>query len=90
MTTRVKKMSPSDAWGYAASWGSLVRSGDPGACMYGFNEKFRVQSEKHRADCLAWIADCRKIVEAKPGDYDADELEKMDSFVLALKAAPVG
>lgn len=83
------KMTPHDAWLYAASWGSLTRSGDPGACMYGFNEHFRVQSERHRADCLRWIEEhCRPMVISHPGCYDENELDNMDAFVATLKAAP--
>jgi hypothetical protein len=48
-------MTPTKAWETAAQWGSLIRAGDPGACMYGFNEKGLVQSEAHRAACLDWI-----------------------------------
>jgi len=81
-------MSPKDAWLYAASWGSYIRAGDPGACMYGFNENFHVQSEDHRAACLKYISDCRLQVEANPDHYEPDELEQMDAFVAALKAAP--
>lgn len=50
---------PSDAWGIAAQWGSAMTSGDPGACMYGFDERFCVQSEEHRAACLLWIEQCK-------------------------------
>ena len=82
-------MTPSEAWLYAASWGSFMRSGDPGACMYGFDERFKVQSEEHRADCLKWIAGCRLIVEDRPDDYEEDELDQMDDFVEALKAAGI-
>jgi len=74
-------MTPKDAWLYAASWGSLIRSGDPGACMYGFNESCRPQSEEHRQAVLEYVKGCRAAVEASPEDYDDDELEKMDAFV---------
>lgn len=48
-------MTPVKAWETAAQWGSLIRAGDRGACMYGFNEKGLVQSEAHQAACLNWI-----------------------------------
>lgn len=82
------KMSDREALEYAPTWGSFMTNGDPGACMYGFGDKFQVQSEAHRADCLAWMKDCRRNVEERPGDFDDDELERLDSFVAALKAAP--
>jgi hypothetical protein len=80
-------MIKKDAWLYAASWGSFISSGDPGACLYGFDERFRVQSEEHRADCLAEMERNRAHVVATPADYEAGELDKLDSFVEALKAA---
>ena len=83
-------MTKQEAWFYAASWGSYIHSGDPGACMYGFNESFHVQSEEHRRHCLDWIErECRPDVIARPQDYDLDELAQMDAFVVALEAAKV-
>lgn len=82
------RMSPKEAWLYAASWGSYMTSGDPGACMYGFDERFHVQSEAHRAQCLEQMADNRARVVEHPDDYDAGELASLDAFVMALKAAP--
>lgn len=82
-------MAPADAWAYAATWGSAMTSGDPGACMYGFDETCLPQSEAHRRDVLAWIADCRGHVVAAPDDYEADELEQLDSFVRYIEQAPV-
>lgn len=83
-------MSPYDAWLYAATWGSYMRSGDPGACMYGFNERCRPQSEEHRQEVLDWIEkQCRPNVVANPENYDEDELEQMDEFVKYIKHAPL-
>jgi hypothetical protein len=70
-------MTPADAWGFAATWGSYMTAGDPGACMYGFNEKFKMQSEEHRERCFDWITKCREIVENNPGDYESDELANL-------------
>jgi hypothetical protein len=82
-------MSNHEAWLYAASWGSYMTGGDPGACMYGFNESFLVQSEEHRQACLTWMEGCRANVLASPANYEPDELESMASFVEALKLAKV-
>jgi hypothetical protein len=91
MPKPVKTMTPRDAWLYAASWGSYIRSGDPGACMYGFDERGCVQSEKHRADVLAYVkAECRPIIVAHPRNFDRGELEKMDAFISYIEQAPVG
>lgn len=82
-------MTSEEAWLYAATWGSAMTSGDPGAVMYGFDEKFTMQSEAHRRDVLAWMEKCRPLVEKNPDEYDADELEQMDRFINAVKIAPV-
>lgn len=92
-------MSPRAAWGYAASWGSMMTGGDPGACMYGFDERFTVQSEQHRADAPPLI------YLPKPADIDqygrADRIvcvgelrdaadydnHLFDTFAAAVKAA---
>jgi hypothetical protein len=80
-------MTLKDAWLYAAQWGSFIRNGDPGACLYGFDESFRVQSEAHRADCLAEMAKARAAVVAAPQHYDADELEQIDALCERLTSA---
>lgn len=82
-------MDSYEAWEYAAQWGSYMRAGDPGACMYGFDEKFRVQSEQHRADCLDHIMRCKGMVRCNPSLYDADELDKLDELAEAVLAAEV-
>lgn len=82
-------MTPHDAWLYAATWGSYMSAGDPGACMYGFDEKFEVQSENHRAACLAEMEKNRARVVALPEDFEPGELELLDDFVEALKRAPL-
>lgn len=83
-------MSPRAAWGYAAQWGSMMTGGDPGACMYGFDERFHVQSEQHRADCLAWLDGCEAEVRAHPEreEYAADELDQLAALRAAIVAAP--
>lgn len=81
---------PKQAWLYAASWGSYIRNGDPGACMYGFNEHFRVQSEDHREAVRSYLINhCRPGVLAHPEDYERTELAQMDSFLATLASAPV-
>ncbi|WP_145284423.1 hypothetical protein [Rosistilla oblonga] len=70
-----------EAYEYAASWGSFMRSGDPGACMYGFDSDCRPQSEEHRQDVINHMNRCRLMVTERPEDFDADELEKLEAFV---------
>ncbi|WP_417737729.1 hypothetical protein [Rosistilla oblonga] len=73
-------MTPMEAYEYAASWGSFLRSGDPGACLYGFDSDCRPQSEEHRQDVINFMKTCRLNVLERPEDFDGDELEKMDAF----------
>lgn len=85
-------MTPKQFWETAASWGSAMTSGDPGACMYGFDEKGLVQSEQHRADCINWIEkECRKaaIANVSP-EQSLDELNaELDALVAYLRTAPI-
>ena len=87
--TNMEKMTNEEACAYAASWGSYMRSGDPGACMYGFSPDFRMQHEGHRAECIEWMKGCRQNVLDDPERYDADELENMDRFLEAVRNAEV-
>jgi hypothetical protein len=83
-------MKPCQAWEYAAQWGSFVRIGDPGACMYGFSRDCRPQSESHRADCLGYIdARCLPAVLAGPAHYDSDEVGKLRQLRRYLASAPL-
>ena len=77
-------MTPAAACEYAASWGSVNACG-----LYGFDESFRPQSESHRQYCLEQMEGNRCYVETHPAEYEPDELDKLDSFVRALKAAPL-
>jgi hypothetical protein len=77
------------AWLFAASWGSAMHSGDPGACLYGFSEDFRVQTEEHRADCIREMQNNRAYVVLHPEDYDADELDQIDTLIAKLQTAEI-
>lgn len=83
-------MKPSEAWLYAASWGSYIRSGDPGACMYGFNETGRPHSEEHRERVISYcLGQCVPIISAHPEDYGDGEMGRMIEFVEYIRAAPL-
>ncbi len=57
------------AFALASQWGSFIRAGDPGACMYAFHANDgRPVSESHRGQCLRYLRAC------KP-DTPADGLE---------------
>lgn len=88
----MSQMTPKQFWETAATWGSFQASGDPGACMYGFDEKGLVQSEEHRADCIKWIEnDCRKaaIINAHAGESLEEQNAELDALLAYLKTAPV-
>ena len=81
-------MSPEEFWLTAATWGSYMTGGDPGACMYGFDERGAVQSEQHRKDCIEWLdKDCRKC--AASGDDPRGLNEEIDNLIAYLRTAPV-
>jgi hypothetical protein len=82
-------MTPSEAWEYAASWGSYMHSGDPGACMYGFDHNCRPQNEEHRHRVLAYMETCRASVVEKPDDYEEGELGRLDEFVEFITHRPL-
>jgi hypothetical protein len=83
-------MTPFDAWLFAASWGSYMTSGDPGACMYGFDETCRVQDETHREACLHWIdTECLPLVRNNKLEYDEDEEDKLLALRAYLMKAPL-
>lgn len=85
----MQPLTPAQAWAYAADWGSLIRGGDPGACMYGFSPSFEVQSERHRADCLAWVERCQDVVRAAPEYYEAGEFYELARLADAIRRAPI-
>ncbi len=77
-------MHPEAARDYAATWAG------PGCyALYNFDSDFRVESEESRADLLEEMQRNRARVEAQPELFEPDELQQLDSFVRALKAAPV-
>lgn len=94
-------MTPREFWEAAAQWGSYVTAGDPGGCMYGFNENGFVQSEAHRKACLSWLeTHCRPMVlnaayvEEIDDLYEREvkrkgELQEINDLIEYLKSAPV-
>lgn len=80
-------LTPKVFWTKAAQWGSFMRNGDPGACMYGFDESGTVQSEEHRKDCLDYIeAHCRAAAKLNDDPEACDK--ELDQLVEYLKATP--
>lgn len=83
----MSKMEYYEVAGFAATWGSFMTAGDPGACMYGFDDTGRPQNEAHRADCIREMEKNRLRVIERPDDFDDDEIEKIDSFLAWIKQA---
>ena len=86
------RLTPKKFWETAASWGSFMTSGDPGACMYGFDERGVVQSEDHRAECIAYIEkECRAAakVNGAAGEDEAAQNRELDALIGYLRGAPV-
>lgn len=79
------KFTPAEAWEYASQWGSYMKAGDPGACMYGFNEDCRPQSEEHRQEVIDWMMRCKLDVVGNPDRYDNNEASKIDAFIEFIK-----
>jgi len=90
-------MTPAQFWVRAAQWGSYMTNDDPGACMYGFDERGAVQSEKHRRRCIEWLhVSCRDMVlyeEYENTEDDAarlaGDLRELDDLIEYLRTAPV-
>lgn len=92
MEDEIKILNPKQFWEVAATWGSAMTSGDPGACMYGFDERGIVQSEEHRQQCIAYIEDdCRKAAEVNiAAGEDAEEQHgEIEAMLAYLKGAPI-
>ena len=69
-----------------------MASGDPGSCLYGFDGRGVVQSEEHRAACIAYLeTEGRKAadVNVAAGDDPEGQHPELDALVAYLKAAPV-
>lgn len=85
-------MTPKEFWLAVAGWGSYMSSGDPGACLYGFDERGAVASEEHRAVCIQHLdTTCREIAKRNDAEQDAlvspDEKE-IDGLIAYLRTAP--
>lgn len=88
-------MTETEAIALAAEWGSYIRSGDPGACMYGFSPEIglKVQSEDHRQRCLDWIEHCKMQVE-QDTEYESEdeahaEYERLEELAQMIHEAPL-
>ena len=59
-------ISPARAYTIASSWGSLVRSGDPGAIFYSFSSDDAIpENEDHRARLIAYTKQCQIVSQSE-------------------------
>lgn len=71
-------LTPRQAYEIASQWGSLVRSGDPGAVFYTFRPNdARPDSEPHRRQCLAYLA---TLLKSGLSDAAVRDLRALRSF----------
>lgn len=83
-------MTREEASEYAPQWGSYVRTGDPGACMYGDLED-RVTARL----CLAHLPECEAIAHAgtcceadgNPCEADLEELARLRLYLESVVRA---
>ena len=81
-------MTSYEAAEYAPQWGSYMTSGDPGACMYGLDDKGRPEDAEARDAMIEHIDDhCLPIARERieSGEADEDESEDVEKLE-ALKA----
>lgn len=82
-------LQPHAFWAKAAQWGSFITNGDPGACMYTFDENGIVRSEDHRQTCIDWLdRHCRDA--AKHNEDPEEDNRGIDALIEYLRAAPIG
>jgi hypothetical protein len=80
-------MTGREFWERAAQWGSYMRAGDPGACLYGFDERGYVQSEDHRQACIRYLdGDCRAA--AKLNEDPVSDNREIDALIEYLRCCP--
>lgn len=75
----------------AHSWSSVMTWNDPGVVLYAFASTGKVQSQRHRRECLAYIRDnCRKAADVNiaAGEY-LDGHEELDALAAYIRAAPI-
>jgi hypothetical protein len=76
----VKYIRKDTARNLAHSWSSVITWNDPGVALYGFASTGRVQSEKHRLDCLLYLRTLRPVKEK-----DAADVQRLISYIANVK-----
>lgn len=72
----------------ASQWGSMMTSGDPGACFYGFHiDDGRPQDEDHRQVCIAYT---ESLLTAQRADEDEPgNVAELESLLEWFKGCPL-
>jgi len=81
-------MTPFEFFVASANWGSYMSAGDPGACMYGFDETGLPQSEEHCRACISWLS-CECRVAALANEDPETDLAEIEEMIAYLEAAPL-
>jgi hypothetical protein len=81
-------LTPEAFYLQAAQWGRYIRNGDPGSCLYTFDERGLVQSEAHRVQCIVWLDGHCRSAAALNEDPAADNA-MIDALLADLRAAPI-
>lgn len=82
------KLSRADACDIASQWWSVMTWNDPGVCMYAFGSTGKVQSEKHRAQLLAYI-DTDSMACAEVNDDPEGDKAQLRQLRAYIEGAPV-
>jgi hypothetical protein len=84
-------LTPAQAFAIASQWGSLIRSGDPGAVFYTFPlNDARPLSEDHRRQCVAY---CESLLDGPPRyETHNDIMDRAELCALLdfFKESPLG
>mgnify|MGYP006318488921 FL=1 len=83
-------LRPGQVAGVAASWGSYMSNGDPGACMYGFGQDGRPLDEDHRKRCLEYIDRCcLPLLESPHPGYTQRDAQELHALRRHIETAEV-
>ena len=86
----VRVMEKEEAVRIASLWGSYMRAGDPGICMYGLSTTGKVQSQAHRQELLHYIDEhCLKQPDDPDRQNDPEDLEELRRLRRYIKTVAV-
>jgi len=77
----MQTLTNKELWLKCAEWGSFIYSGDPGACMYGFNETSGFQSRAHAEKVKRYVTEFCKPHDLGDGEDLAAITETARAFL---------